>query len=176
MRRILVIGPCGAGKSTFATALSQRLGLPLFHMDQLNWRPGWIESSDAELRTRLSTVTAQEAWIIDGTYGGTLDARLPRADTVLYLDYPISLCIRRLLTRVWTYHGRSRPDMPDGCPERLDLAFLWYVVRWNSGPRLRTEARLRGHEGKVQRFREPAALDAWLQTLPMRATDGSAAA
>ncbi|MVZ96290.1 topology modulation protein [Sphingorhabdus sp. IMCC26285] len=165
MERVLVIGPCGAGKSTLSTTLATKLGLPVYHMDQLNWKPGWVESSKEELHDKLAVIVATERWLIDGTYGGTLAARLSRADTVIYLDYPIALCVTRLLKRIWTYRGRSRPDMTEGCPERLDIGFLIYLIRWNSGPRLRTEARLRGHDAKVIRLRSPLDLQLWLGSI-----------
>lgn len=166
MQRVLVIGPCGAGKSTLAIELAQKLGLPVFHMDQLNWRPGWVESSKHEIREKLADIVATDRWLIDGTYGGTLAERLVRADTVIYLDYPIRLCVARLLRRIWTYRGRSRPDMTEGCPERFDLGFLFYLMRWNSGPRLRMEAKLKGHEDKIFRLRSPDELENWLDSFP----------
>jgi adenylate kinase family enzyme len=164
MQRVLIIGPCGAGKSTLAGELGARLQLPVFHMDQLNWKPGWVESSEDEIREKLTAITATERWLIDGTYGGTLGERLERADTVVYLDYPISLCIKRLLRRIWRYRGVTRPDMTEGCPERFDFPFLLYLLQWNSGPKLRTEARLKGHEYKVIRLKSPDALKRWLDT------------
>lgn len=165
MQRVLVIGPCGAGKSTLAGELGRRLQLPVFHMDKLNWRPGWVESSKDEIRERLGNIVATDRWLIDGTYGGTLGERLVRADTVIYLDYPIRLCVARLLRRIWTYRGTTRPDMTEGCPERFDLGFLFYLMRWNSGPRLRTEARLKGNEDKVIRLRSPDELENWMDSL-----------
>ncbi len=63
MQRLLVIGPCGAGKSTLSNVLGKKLDLPVFHMDQLNWRPGWIESSKDEIRARLADIVATERWM-----------------------------------------------------------------------------------------------------------------
>lgn len=134
-------------------------------MDQLNWRPGWIESSKDEIRERLSAIVTTDRWLIDGTYGGTLGERLVRADTVVYLDYPIRLCVARLLRRIWIYRGRTRPDMTEDCPERFNLPFLIYLARWNSGPRLRMEAKLTGHEHKIIRLRSPAKLQCWFDSL-----------
>ncbi len=165
MQRVLIIGPCGSGKSTLARQLGERLGLPVFHMDQLKWQPGWVESSKDEIRDRLAAITITDRWLIDGNYGGTLAPRLARADTVVYLDFAISLCLTRLVKRIWTYRGRSRPDMPEGCPERFDFAFLLYVMQWRFGPGPRTEAALKGHEQKVIRLTSPAALDRWMDSL-----------
>jgi adenylate kinase family enzyme len=158
----MIIGPCGSGKSTLARALGGRLGLPVFHMDQLAWRPGWIESDTAELRARVLRITETAEWVFDGHYGGTLDLRLARADTVVYLDFPIWLCLWRVIRRVVTWRGRTRPDMTEGCPERLDLGFLLYVMRWNTGPGPRAEAKLRVHGGPVVRLLSPAEVARWL--------------
>lgn len=167
MKRVLVIGPCGAGKSTLSVELGRRLGLPVHHMDQLKWRPGWVECGDDELRTELAAIVSTDRWLIDGNYGGTLAERLARADTVVYLDYPIRLCLWRVTRRILRYRGRTRPDMTEGCPERFDLDFFLYLMMWNSGPRPRTEARLDGYSGRIVRLTSPKALERWLDAFPV---------
>lgn len=166
MQRVLIIGPCGSGKSTLSGTLGRRLGLPVYHMDQLGWRAGWVETDKQELRDRLSAIVATDRWLIEGNYGSTLALRLPRADRIIYLDFPIRLCLWRLLRRTWRYRGRTRPDMPDGCPERFSLEFFRYVLFWKLGPGPRTERQLAGHESKVTRLSGPRALAAWLASLP----------
>jgi adenylate kinase family enzyme len=161
MRRVLIIGPCGSGKSTLARELAPRMSLPLVHMDHLGWQAGWVETEKAELHARLADAVAQEEWLIEGNYGSTLAPRLARADTVIYLDFPIRLCLARLIRRVATHRGQSRPDMPEGCPERFDLAFFWYVMTWKSGPRVRTEAHIAPYADKVIRLCNPRALALW---------------
>jgi adenylate kinase family enzyme len=161
MRRVLVIDPCGSGKSTLARELAPRLGLPLVHMDQLGWQPGWVETEKTELHARLADAVAKDAWLIEGNCGSTLAPRFERADTVIYLDFPIRLCLRRLLKRIVTHRGQSRPDMPEDCPERFDLAFFWYVMKWNTGPRPRTEAAIAPWAAKVVRIKSPHQLAQW---------------
>lgn len=161
MQRVLIIGPCGAGKSTLARELAPRLGLPLIHMDQLGWQPGWVETGKAELERLVARAVSGERWLIEGNYGSTLPPRLARADSVIYLDFAPRLCLVRLIRRIRTHRGTARPDMPAGCPERLDLGFLWYVANWNRGPRRRTETAIRPWQSKVIRLKSPQELAEW---------------
>jgi adenylate kinase family enzyme len=129
MRRVLVIGCPGAGKTTLARQLAERSRLPLVHLDFHYWRPGWKLPDSKEWRARVIALADAPAWIMDGNYSNTYDIRMPRADTLIWLDYPRSICIRRVLRRTLTGYGRTRPDLPESCPERFDIPFFRYV--WN---------------------------------------------
>jgi adenylate kinase family enzyme len=162
MQRVLVIGSPGAGKSTLAHKLADCTMLPLFHLDQMHWLPGWVERDRTEARTELAQVLTGERWIIEGNYGSILPMRLERADSVVWLDYPTWLCLKRVLKRWWQHRGRTRPDMTEGCPERLDPEFLWYVLLFRHNWGQRNAAALNGFKGKVVRLSSPAESEAWL--------------
>ena len=138
MRRVMVIGCAGAGKSTLARKLSDVTGPPLVGLDRCYWRSGWIEPSMTDWRETVEKLVAEPEWVMDGNYSGTFDLRMPRADTVIWLDYPRTVCLRRVLWRAITGYGRTRADLPDGCPEQLDVKFLRFVWAFptNSRPRI----------------------------------------
>ena len=127
-RRVVVTGMAGAGKSTFAKQLAAKTGLPVIHLDVHFWKPGWVAPSDSEWRDVQSKLLASDAWIADGNYHETLDLRLERADTVVYLDTPWWLCAVRAFMR-----GLRRPkgnQLPDGCEESgwRRLRDEWWLV------------------------------------------------
>jgi adenylate kinase family enzyme len=127
MRKVLVIGSGGAGKSTFARRLGARLKIKVIHLDSLYWRPGWAETPKAEWLKCVEELLKEESWIMDGNYSGTLELRLESCDTVIFLDLPRSVCLWRVVKRLLQYRNRSRPDMADECPEKLNLEFLRWV-------------------------------------------------
>jgi len=110
-RRVIVTGLAGSGKSTLSIALAAKTGLPLVHLDLHFWKPGWTAPSEDEWREKQRAVLAGDAWIADGNYHETLDLRLERADTVLFLDLPWWRCSGRALLRGFKMPG----ELPEGC-------------------------------------------------------------
>ena len=129
MKRIAIIGPGGAGKSTLARQMGAKTGLPVVHLDAVYWREGWTETPKDVWEQTVRELTRQSEWITDGNYGGTMELRLAAADTIIFLDLPPLLCVRRVVRRWRQFRHQSRPDMAPGCPEKLDLVFLRWV--WN---------------------------------------------
>jgi adenylate kinase family enzyme len=126
MQRILVIGSGGSGKTTVAKQIAHRLDLPLVHLDALYWQPGWHATEKSAWEATVRELVAAPRWVMDGNYGGTLDLRLARCDTVVFLDLPRVVCLSRVVKRWLMFRGQTRPDMTKYCPERLD----WEFVRW----------------------------------------------
>ena len=132
MKRVLVIGSGGAGKSTFARRLGERLGLPVIHLDRVYWRAGWVETPKEEWKKKVEELCAGDSWVMDGNYSGTLDVRLEACDTVVFLDLPRTVCLWRVVKRSLMYRGASRPDMGEGCHEQLNKDFLNFLLWvWN---------------------------------------------
>lgn len=124
-----MVGSGGSGKSTFSKELGRITGLPVIHLDREYWRPGWEETPKDEWNARVVELLAGESWIMDGNFGGTREMRMQAADTIIFLDLPRRVCLYRILKRTLKYFGKSRPDMTEGCNERLDLEFIGWV--WN---------------------------------------------
>jgi adenylate kinase family enzyme len=137
MKRIIIIGCGGAGKSTLARQLGEKLDLPVVHLDKLFWRPGWVQVSQEEFDRLHREELAKEKWIMDGNFNRTIPERVERCDTIIYLDFSRFACLRGVLKRVLTTYGTVRPDMGDGCPERMDLEFLKWVWNYNKDKRER---------------------------------------
>ena len=143
MRRILVIGSGGAGKSTLARRMGERLRVPVIHLDALYWRPGWVTAPPDEWNREVARLIAGDSWILDGNYSRTLDVRIPAADTIVFLDLPRLVCLWRIMKRRVQFHQRSRPDMPAECPERVSWQFIDWV--WNYPRRQRPRVLERLH-------------------------------
>ncbi|HJS52811.1 MAG TPA: DNA topology modulation protein [Pyrinomonadaceae bacterium] len=129
MKRVIVIGSGGAGKSTFARRLGEVTGLPVIHLDSHFWRPNWEPTPKDEWKAKVEELIKGETWIIDGNFGSTRELRMQAADTIIMLDLPRRVCMYRAIKRAILYYGKKRPDMGEGCTEKIDLEFLLWI--WN---------------------------------------------
>ena len=124
MKRVIIIGCGGAGKSTLARKLGDLTGIPVIHLDKLFWKPGWVERTPEEFDPIIRAEIEKDEWIMDGNFNRTMPQRVRHCDTVIYLDFSRTACLLGVLKRVLTTYGTVRPDMGEGCPERVDIEFL----------------------------------------------------
>lgn len=172
LRRVVVVGATGAGKSVLAERLARSLGLPFVELDALFWGPEWTAAEPAAFRARVAAETAGPAWVVAGNYGAVRDLLWPRADTIVWLDYPLPLVLRRLTARTLR-RAFTREVLWNGNRERLwEHAMLWsdrslfhwlfktYRVYRRDLPRLFVEPP-HAH-ARIVHLRSPRAAEAWL--------------
>jgi adenylate kinase family enzyme len=127
MKRVMIVGQPGGGKSWLARQMGARTGLPVFHMDQIHWMSGWVERP-LEDKLRMATeVENSDQWIFEGGFSRSYPHRLSRADVLIVLDPPFALRIWRVFKRTIRDYGRSRPDLPEGCPEQFSPEFWKWI-------------------------------------------------
>ncbi|TYC66057.1 DNA topology modulation protein FlaR [Stappia sp. BW2] len=167
MKRVMIVGGPGSGKSTLAVALGQKTGLPVYHMDKIHYRSGWNERTRPEKDRMTHEVHLKEAWIFEGGHSSTYAERVERADTFIWLDFPVSRRIFRVLKRSVQYHGQSRPDLAEGCPEQFNwqtVEFLRFIWRTRHSARAKLERIYREppHHLTVYRLRTLAEINDFL--------------
>lgn len=130
MKKVIIIGCPGSGKSTFARSLQNKTGLPLFYLDMLKWNSDKTTVSKEIFLDRLNGILSEDEWIIDGNYAATMELRMSVCDTVFFLDYPLEVCLSGIKAR----QGKPRPDMP-WIETEDDEEFLEFIRDYNTDSR-----------------------------------------
>ena len=131
MKEIIVIGCPGSGKSTFSKSLHKITGIPLFHLDMLFWNEDKTTVEKSVFIDRLSKIFQSDKWIIDGNYASTMELRMQKCDTVIFLDYPSDVCLDGINER----KGKPRSDLPWIESEEDDAEFIEFIKNYNSQSR-----------------------------------------
>jgi len=140
MKRVLILGPSGSGKSTLGRKIGKILDIPIIHLDRYYWNPGWINTPKEEWQTKVNELIDAEEWVMDGNYTSTLGLRAAAADTIVFIDIPRRLSYLRVFVRFLRFRGRTRPDLTEDCPEKIDWDFIQWI--WDY-PRIRKPVILR---------------------------------
>ena len=130
MKKVIVIGCPGSGKSNFSIALHNKTGIPLYHLDRMYWNADKTTVEKSIFLNRLSEALGNDEWIIDGNYNSTMELRMSKCDTVIFLDYPLEVCLEGIKQR----KGKPRSDMP-WIENEDDPEFLEFVRSYNSSSR-----------------------------------------
>ncbi|HAC0123453.1 TPA_asm: AAA family ATPase [Listeria monocytogenes] len=130
--KVLIIGPNGAGKSTFATEHGKHYDFEVCHLDKLFWQENWNAVAKADFEDKVDNImSSKKKYIIDGDYFFNLEKRLEHADLVIWIKIPLFLCVANIIKRRFKYMTNVRPDVTEGCDEKLNLSFLLYALKYN---------------------------------------------
>ena len=129
MKRLLVLGNSRSGKPSFAKKLANKLGIPCIHLDSHYWKPNWVPTPKEDWSSIVRRLIDEEEWGMDGNYSTTLEKRIRRADTVIYLRVTRPVAFWRIIRRRIAHHGKVRAELPEGCHEKIDFDFLKWI--WN---------------------------------------------
>lgn len=161
MKKIIVIGCPGSGKSTFSVALQKITGIELFHLDMMYWNADKTTVDKAVFRERLLSAMQNEEWIIDGNYGSTMEMRMKECNTVFFLDYPAEICIEGVRERM----GKPRADMPWTETEE-DREFMNFIINYNQESRPKVIGLLnKFSDRKIYIFKSRKQADDFLKSL-----------
>lgn len=173
MQRIMIVGCSGSGKSTLSRKLGKALDLPVIHLDQHYFNPGWQPKADKEWEAIVADFARGERWLIDGNYSRTFQYRTPHADKIIFIDFPTWLCLWRVFKRTIFGLGRVRPDSAPGCPERFDLEFIQFVLGYRRRSRPKAMKLKEEYPDKFLCLKSPKEVAAFLSTIENQTQNGA---
>lgn len=161
MKKVIVIGSPGAGKSTFSRALRDLTGLPLFYLDRIWHKPDRTTVTRAEFDSALDAVLKQDRWIIDGNYQRTIEPRLKACDTAFLLDFPVELCLESAGSRI----GTVREDLP-WVESEFDPEFRQWIIDFPKDqlPLIYELLKRYENEKRIIIFKTRAEMDGWISS------------
>ena len=158
MKKVIVIGCPGSGKSTVSRALHNKTGIPLYHLDMMYWNADKTTVEKSIFLERLSAVLEKNGWIIDGNYGSTMELRMAACDTVIFLDYPLDICLDGIRER----RGKPRSDMP-WIETEEDAEFIEFIKNYEEQQKPKVLELLKKHSDKnIIIFKSREQADAFL--------------
>lgn len=128
MKKILVCGFAGSGKSTFAKILGEKINIEVLHLDSIHFKDGWVEVPNEEMELKVQEFMKKEKWIIDGNYQKIANNRFEECDLLFYFNFNRFRCLKNIIKRNIMYKNQVRPDMASGCFEKLDFEFLKWIL------------------------------------------------
>lgn len=153
--KIAIIGYSGSGKSTLAAKLGKKYGIPVLHIDTIQWLTGWKERPSEEKQAILKEfLDTHGEWVIDGNYKKlSFDRRMAEADRIIFLAFNRFSCTYRVIKRYFKYKGKSRASMTEGCDEKIDFEFLKWV--FHTG---RTKDRKKVYYDAIEKYADKSVI------------------
>ena len=153
--KISIIGYSGAGKSTTARILGEKLGIPVLHLDTVYHMPGWqVRPNEDSISIVSEFMAKNDSWVMDGNYKAIIQRqRFEQSDLIIFFDFNRLTCFWRAFVRYLKYRGKSRPDMTQGCNEKFDLEFARWILKDG-----RTPQKVRGYKNMCQKYADKVVI------------------
>lgn len=173
--KIAVMGYSGAGKSTLAARMGMKYGLPVLHLDTVQFLPGWQVRPQPEKEQLVREfLDAHDGWVIDGNYSSLFrERRMEEADRIIFMEFNRFASLWRAWKRYFRWHGKARTSMAEGCPEKIDFDFVCWILWKSRGPAKRQWYRdmAEKYRGKVTVIRNQRQLDEFMRREEIPAVD-----